>query len=311
MSRHVLPVNQAGLVAGGPRFAEIDGLVVRDGATGLLWPRLANALGYPAGWAQALEAVADLNRQRFCGRSDWRLPNRRELRSLVDHGAKNPALPEGHPFREVFLGWYWTSTTKTGQSAYAWSVHFEGGRMFFGRKSDARLVWPVSGESLVLAATGQRLCYDAAGAGVACPGTGQDAELRSGAVWPEPRFERTALGQLDNLTGLVWADPAVLPGEPVAWEAALRLAAGFSQALGPGWRLPDVNELESLVDAGAADPALPPGLAGALRAEGFWSSTTSFFDQGFAYVLYVQKGAVGVGFKAKPDFCVWPVLQPG
>lgn len=33
--------------------------------------------------------------------SQWRLPNVRELQSLIDYGEYNPALPTGHPFTGV------------------------------------------------------------------------------------------------------------------------------------------------------------------------------------------------------------------
>ena len=39
--------------------------------------------------------------------------------------------------------------------------------------------------------------------------------------------------------------------------------------------------------------------------EGLWSATTSGFDQGWAFVLYPRKGAVGVGFKANREFRAW------
>jgi len=306
MSRHVLPAGGAGL---GSRFAPAGRDLVQDGLTGLVWPRSANLLGYPVTWPESLEAVAAWNRAGLFGHGDWRAPNRRELRSLVAHDAKNPALPGGHPFRDVFLGWYWTSTTKTAEPAYAWSVHFEGGRMFYGRKSDARLVWPVRGESEVLAATGQVACHDGSGSLATCAGSGQDGELRRGAVWPSPRFERTGLGQLDRLTGLIWAEPARLPEGPLVWAEALAFAAALDPGDGPAWRMPGINELESLADAGAADPAFPPGLRSLAGVEGYWSATTSFFDPAFAFVFYSRKGEVGVGFKEKRDFHVWPVRE--
>jgi hypothetical protein len=43
--------------------------------------------------------------QRF-GQRDWRMPNRRELRSLLSMQTSLPALPERHPFISVFNGWY-------------------------------------------------------------------------------------------------------------------------------------------------------------------------------------------------------------
>lgn len=290
--------------------------LVRDARTGLVWPRSANPLGYPVPWAEALSAVADLNRARYLGCEDWRMPNRVELRSLVDHARRQPALPPGHPFREVFLGWYWTSTTNAGQSAYAWNVHLEGGRMFYSRKDEFRLLWPVRGGSSVLPRTGQSACFDAAGVVIPCAGdgvwSGQDGAQRRGAPWPEPRFETAASGVLDRLTGLEWASPHRLPPGLHDWAQALRLAAGWSEG-GAGWRLPEITELESLLDADRANPALPPGLATGLAntqgvtVDGFWSATVSGFDAAWAFVLYVQKGAVGVGFKAGKEFAVWPV----
>lgn len=306
----------------GPRFV-LHGEVVEDSRTGLVWSRSANPLGYPLTWPDALSAVAAMNREGFLGAHDWRMPNRRELRSLICHAEKQPALPPGHPFGDVFLGWCWTSTTKAGQAAYAWNVHLEGGRMFYSRKDEFRLLWPVRGQSPVLPQTGQSACHDAAGEAIPCPGTGQDGDLRAGLPWPAPRFQHTAQGVLDLLTGLCWLKPARLSGRVLTWHEAVSFAAAFNSGPGAGpdadaappWRLPDINELESLVDADHANPALPPELSAtlalpvALAAEGFWSSTSSGFDPAWAFVLYMQKGAVGVGFKPGAVFHVWPVRR--
>lgn len=285
--------------------------LVHDTATGLFWPRTANPLGYPLSWADALAAVAEMNRQGFLGFSDWRMPNRVELRSLIDHGARQPALPAGHPFRDVFLGWYWSSTSKAGQEAYAWNVHLEGGRLFYSRKDEFRLLWPVRGEGRALPRTGQTGCFDGSGAVLACAGSGQDGELRLGLPWPAPRFVDEDGGVLDRLTGLVWLHPARLSAGLLDWQGA----KDFAAAQGEGWRLPGIRELESLVDADRANPALPAELCalparGNTAAEGFWSATQSGFDPAWAFVLYAQKGAVGVGFKAGREFPCWPVRGP-
>jgi hypothetical protein len=58
----------------------------------------------------------------------WRLPNVRELQSLIDYGNYNPALPTGHPFTNVqSVGWYWSSTTYAYFPWYAWLVYFHDG----------------------------------------------------------------------------------------------------------------------------------------------------------------------------------------
>ena len=120
-----------------PRF-DLRNDAVMDGLTGLSWCRNANLAEFPLTWQEALDFVADMNReQRFCQR-DWRMPNRRELRSLLSMQTKLPALPERHPFINVFNGWYWTATTAAISPAHAWYAALDGARMFYGGKEQDR-----------------------------------------------------------------------------------------------------------------------------------------------------------------------------
>ncbi|WP_052360069.1 DUF1566 domain-containing protein [Solidesulfovibrio alcoholivorans] len=292
-----------------PRFAAVGTGLVQDTATGLVWPVDAGIAGFPMPWESALAAAARMAADAVLGRTDWRLPNRRELRSLVSYGQSRPSLPAGHPFENVFAGWHWTSTTAAPAPGYAWYVHFEGGRMFYGKKDQDCLCWPVAGACL-LPRTGQTWCRDAAGRETPCAGTGQDGELRSGTPWPTPRFVPAPKGRegvLDRVTGLVWAGRADTGPGAATWEEALAVAARYQ---GGGWRLPNINELESLVAACRAAPALPAGHPFTAVGEVYWSATTSAFDPAWAHALYLHKGAVGVGFKAGRDFLVWPVAGP-
>ncbi|GAB6060053.1 Lcl C-terminal domain-containing protein [Desulfonatronum parangueonense] len=299
-----------GLIWPEPRF-QVDADLVLDRLTGLVWPRNANLGEFPMTWSEALDFVAQLNREQALGHDDWRLPNRRELRSLMSYQTKRPSLPEGHPFTDVVLGWYWTSTSAAINPAYAWYVHLEGARMFYGRKNQYYMLWPVrGGNPEIMPRTGQRHCYDPDGQAIACEGTGHDGEFGFGAHWPQPRLETRSEVVLDRLTGLTWLRRADLTRGPVSWKhcleavEALRLErfAGISD-----WRLPNINELESLVDCSRHNPALPPDHPFSDVGEGYWSSTTSYFETDWAWVLYLHKGALGVGFKVNPDFLVWPV----
>jgi len=276
-----------------------------------VWSRNANPAEFPLTWPEALAFVADVNRAGTFGCSDWRLPNRRELRSLVSHQTRRPALPEAHPFRDVFNGWYWSSTTAAISPAHAWYVHMDGARMFFGGKDQSFLVWPVRGAgNEVLPRAGQALCFDADGRPVFCAGGGQDGELRLGAAWPEPRFASRGDGLCDRLTGLVWNRRADVPGGAVTWPEALAAVAELNgHAAGP-WRLPTVNELESLVDCANHTPVLPSGHDFRAVGDVYWSSTTSAFEPDWAWALYLDKGAVGVGQKRSARFRVWAVSGP-
>jgi hypothetical protein len=285
---------------------------VLDRLSGLTWTRDAAPGQYPMTWQEALDAVQTWNRARFLGFSDWRLPNRRELRSLVSHQTRRPALPAGHPFVNVFASWYWSATTAAISPAHAWYVDMDGGRMFYGGKDQSFMLWPVRGAgSGVLPQTGQDLCYDAAGRVVPCAGTGQDGEPRLGRVWPSPRFEARRDEVLDRLTGIIWRRETDVADGPVSWREAFGCIESLNRATGSAaWRLPNINELESLVDCARHGPALPADHPFTAVRDVYWSSTTSLYEPDWAWALYLDKGAVGVGRKREARFHVWAV-RPG
>jgi hypothetical protein len=89
--------------------------------------------------------------------------------------------------------------------------------------------------------------------------------MRAGVPWPNPRFADLGNGTVtDNLTGLMWTKDANRPGTDQLWQGALDYVAGMNAGIYPNfgytdWRLPNVNELESLIDAERSYPALPSG----------------------------------------------------
>ena len=295
---------RSGLPWPAPRFEVLADVVV-DRMTELVWTRNANMAEFPLAWKEALDYIATMNRDNIYNFQDWRLPNRRELRSLMSHQTRKPALPEGHPFANVFSGWYWTSTTAAINTAYAWYIHMEGARMFYGLKEQFFLLWPVRGKGdTIVPVTGQTLCYDSKGQLLSCAGSGHDGEFRSGVRWPEPRFEETGNMVVDRLTNLCWRSSADLIGRLSTWEDALRAVKDLNRQEGEThfWRLPNINELESLVDCSTHSPALPNGHLFRDIREGYWSSTTSMFEPDWAWALYLAKGAVGVGQKKRNTF---------
>jgi hypothetical protein len=133
---------QKGVTCPSPRFTvQADTNCVTDNLTGLVWARNAN-LGDVMTWAAAITYCEGLT---YGGTNDWRLPNDKELYSLIDRGAFTPPLPSGHPFADVQAGNYWSSSTDAGYSDHAWVVVLYDGGVYAGNKTYSGYVWPVRG----------------------------------------------------------------------------------------------------------------------------------------------------------------------
>ena len=96
----------AASAAASDRFALVmGGAAVVDNKTGLVWEQ-SPGVQY-LGWADA----PDYCRGRTTGGGgEWRVPTKEELASLVELSQTDPALPDGHPFTDVDVAIYWTST---------------------------------------------------------------------------------------------------------------------------------------------------------------------------------------------------------
>ncbi|MBF0615037.1 MAG: DUF1566 domain-containing protein [Magnetococcales bacterium] len=142
---------QKGIPFSDQRFTDNLNGTVTDNLTRLVWMKNANCWGMQS-WSNALSKVAGLNAAaETCtgytsgSHTDWRLPNIREMHSLVDRGRENPALPSNHPFSGVQSAVYWSATTTNQNIFYAFSVEFYTGYSLMYSKSDVRYVWPVRG----------------------------------------------------------------------------------------------------------------------------------------------------------------------
>ncbi|MDH3328740.1 MAG: DUF1566 domain-containing protein [Desulfobulbaceae bacterium] len=182
-----------------------------------------------------------------------------------------------------------------------------------------------------LAQTGQTKCYNASQIEIDCSGTGQDGEYQKGVAWPSPRFTDNGDGTVtDNLTGLVWLHDGNCPQAVRSWYDAL---ADINQINNDGtmnandcndtsnngghqtdWRLPNILELESLVDLHFADVAFPsPNPFNARSPNGaevvnkWWSGTTDQADTLWSFYLDFEHGEISSYSKTAGSYYVWPV----
>ena len=142
-----------------PRFTDNENGTVTDNLTGLIWLKDANCAGTRKIWTEALDFCnglcdgctncggvnGDCNLSDDSVAGDWRLPNVKELQSLIDYGTHNPALPSGHPFTGVESYRYWSSTTNAYHPGDAWGVYLNYGHVNFDGKGYHYYVWPVRG----------------------------------------------------------------------------------------------------------------------------------------------------------------------
>lgn len=111
--------------------------VVSDNATGLMWQYCAvghtwNGSSCSPGatptytWLEALTSAVS-NGASYAGKTGWRVPNVKELSSIVERTCASPALNK-YLFPGTPGGMFWTSTVFSGgTTTNAWSVNFATG----------------------------------------------------------------------------------------------------------------------------------------------------------------------------------------
>jgi hypothetical protein len=179
--------------------------------------------------------------------------------------------------------------------------------------------------------TGQKTCYGENGGIISCSGTGQDGDLLVGAVWPANRFiDNGDQTELDNLTGLIWITANwgnIMPSRDlgfdrdgnaddgkVNWQHALDYIKKLNAESYLGhndWRLPNVIELGSLINAGVSNSA---EIFNNVANRSYWSSSTYTSETSKAWVVSSGTGSTNDQDKAGTFYYyVVPVRseQPG
>jgi len=291
---------QMGVEWPAPRFTDHGDGTVTDNLTGLMWTKDANMDGSKT-WNNAIDWCNALD---HAGHADWRLPNRREFASIIDMGEHSPALPDSHPFTGIqSADYYWSSSTYSGHTGYAWQVYPYTGLLESEIKTNTNYVWAVRGVAdgnVPVPRTGQTAAYR----------DGDDGYYQLGVQWPDPRFTDHEDGTVtDNLTGLMWSKNANIDGNKT-WNDAIDWCNALDHAGYDDWRLPNVLELFSLIDHAEYNLALPDGhpFTG-VQGNYYWSSTTYAYSADRAWFPNPGSGHVRNYYKTTTVYTVyvWPV----
>jgi Protein of unknown function (DUF1566) len=228
-----------------PSYTNNGDGTVTDNVTGLMWSQTpdmdedgdidaADKMTYT-------DALASASTYNIGGYSDWRLPSIKELYSLIVFSGVDPSGYEGTstegliPFIDTDYFDFAYGDTEAGEriidAQYATTSMYVDGELLFGVNfADGRIK----------------------GYGLQMPfGPGDKTfsvmYVRGNASYGINEFADNGDGTIsDAATGLMWMQDD--NGEGMNWEAALAYAEAKEFAGQSDWRLPNVKELQSIVD---------------------------------------------------------------
>jgi len=246
-----------------------DGTIT-DANTGLMWQQVPSSEDFT--WQEAVDYCENLE---LDGYDDWRMPSCKELYSISNFGS----------------GWPYLNTTyfnlasgKVTKDEQFWSSNYYVGVTVEGGSNAAMGVNHVTGHIKAYAATHSG------------PIGGKYVRAVRGDNYGINEFVDNGDNTItDNSTGLMWTQAD--NGEGLDWEHALAYAENSNFAGYSDWRLPNVKELQGIVDysyspsatdASKVGPAIDPlfsctpiiNEAGNDDYGYFWTSTSAHFTTG-------------------------------
>ncbi|MFH0738846.1 MAG: DUF1566 domain-containing protein [Candidatus Omnitrophota bacterium] len=200
-------------------FTKLGKEMVKDNNTGLVWEINSSDNTYT--WEEAGDYIRELNKKNFGGSSDWRLPNREELRSIVDYEGSIPAINQKY-FPDATAHFYWSGDINKKEPIFAWGVYFAYGCAICYLRSFRYHVRAV------------RAGYS-----------------RGFGNMESYAFKDNGDGTISDLnTGLMWKKDE---GPNLNWEEAMKYCQELSLAGYNDWRLPTIRELPTILDLSFKD----------------------------------------------------------
>ena len=242
-------------------------VMVRDNETGLIWEIKTDDGGIHDKdnwytWQNTQDVfIAQINNDNFGGNSDWRMPTIKELATLMNLDEHAPVINDSY-FPHTMSSYYWSSTTVTYNTGDAWYVPFNGGGVYDDSKAVYWYVRAVRG--------GQSGIFD-------------------DSIIPGRMLDNGDGTVTDTKTALMWQQGE--PGE-MTWADAITYCDNTQLAGYDDWRLPNMNELQSIVDYHEYAPSGNTTAFPGMIQSRYWSSTTSSNDADWAMHVGFNGGSV-------------------
>ncbi len=100
----------------------------------------------------------------------------------------------------------------------------------------------------------------------------------------------------DNKTGLQWQDNADASTTTKIWTDAINYCENLTLDGYSDWRLPNINELKSIVDRSKSNSAIVDGFAN-FSSSYYWSSTSNVGYEDYAWYVLFYHGSVSYYYK--------------
>ena len=244
---------------------------VIDNNTGLIWEQSPSSNTYT--WDNRATHCNDLNNSNYGGKNNWRVPNPFELLTIVDNTIYNLATNSNF------------TNMPTDSSDFLWTSTEYGGDTSLARAFNPYYGWYSYGKSKT------DNSYK-----VLCVG---GEEMKS-ATFSNFKTE-TISGKdvvTDSKTGLMWQKEYFFTG--LTWQEALFYCENLTYAGYSDWRLPNKNELASLLAPGKSETPYSnfPDMPG----DSFWSSSTYVGSTNLAWGVDFYGGMVNDNVKTYTNF---------
>ena len=249
------------------------------GSTGLIWQRCSLGQNYDETCSGNPQQLTWSNANTYCnslpslGGNTWRLPTVNELLNLVDYGISSSGVmyinSTAFP-NTVWASSYWSSSTSVQNSGHALYVGFTGGSAYSITKDGNFNVRCVSGSSQAQPSFSDN-------------GNGTVTDSSTGLQW-----QKCSAGQ-GNITGNCSTGTA----SSLIWASAITYCQNLTINGISGWRLPNINELRSIVDyTKSSSPLIDSTAFPNTLSTSYWSSTSNseFFMN--AYIIRFDLGWV-------------------
>jgi hypothetical protein len=221
----------------------------------------------------------------FAGQSDWRMPNIRELLTIVDRTVYNPAF-DAVAFPATPSPYFWSGSPDAGNSKDAWYVRFDYG--------DAGVSSRGYSGAVRLVRAGQSFGV----LDIARPSTDY-VDQGDGSVTHTPTrltWQRCSVGQ--SWTGSTCSGST----STFTWDVAKLLTSSFAGKT--DWRLPTEDELLSLVDYSKFSFAINATLFPNTLSSDFWSGSPGAGHSGYAWGVGFGDGGASHGYRGSYGFAV-------